>query len=189
VLPLNHGRDGGGILMLPLFPFVAAALAAPLVTGGLVAAGVLGRTVARYNRSGNLSITPHAPIFPEIDGLVELRNRLGFDIAQKTAWHKLELTTWEIVGAEQACKQRCCEDTIAALEQDDVDLNALQIVRDRYFEERRVYSSETVNNWLAFFNELNASQKETARRFFKEKLRQLSNCTANDIRMIRSEHD
>ena len=163
--------------MLTFFPIVTAAVAVPLAAGGFAAAGLLRLVVARPKNAGTTSITPRVSSFPEIEGLMELRNRLGLDVEQKTAWRKMEMATWDTVGAEQACWKKYCELVVVALGQGDFDMFALQTLGDRYFEEKRTFFSERASGWKAFFDELKPSQKEMVRSFCQVKLRQLSDGT------------
>lgn len=103
-------------------------------------------------------------------GLQKLHDGLKLTPEQEAQWQKAQAQMKQNAEAARARHEAMRRDMHAALDQPDVDFRALSEQMDKSRDQDIAARRAAREQWLAFYDSLDAGQKEQVRGFMKERL-------------------
>ena len=144
-----------------IFPLalVAATVLSPLVATTLLAFGLVA-TASTVKRT-------RKPVLV-VNEMSRLHDELKLDTRQETLWYKAEKDDWDNMGENRQCFRKQYEEALRMLKQPGPELpSETSCVGEQNVPDARR------DRWMSVYDALDAGQKETARRFFQNKLERM----------------
>lgn len=121
--------------------------------------------------------------------LDQLHGRLKLTEQQESLWQRAKTESHNKMKSRQAERKQAVKEMKEALNDPQVDLRALSGKMDQRHELAAKESKETRELWLAFYDSLDARQREMARGFLLERIEHMEKAMGNmKHQMMRHRH-
>lgn len=153
-----------------IFPLaiVAATVLSPIVATTLLSFGLVATASTMTRTRKPVRIANEKSAIHGLNEMSRLHDELKLDARQETLWYKAEKGDWDNMAENRQCFRKQYEDVLRMLRQPDPELlSETSSVGEQIIPDARR------DRWMSVYDALDPGQKETALRFFQNKLERM----------------
>lgn len=153
-----------------IFPLaiVAATVLSPIVATTLLSFGLFATASTMTRNRKPVPVAKEKSPIHGLNDMSRLHDELKLDARQETLWYKAEKGDWDSMGENRPCFRKQYENVLRMLNQPGPESHS----ETSNIGEQNVPDT-TSNLWMSVYDVLDTRQKETARRFYKNKLERM----------------